>query len=57
MRNQYIGKDIAELQQTIDSVNLRIDSVGNVYGRQLQEINYVGIVPYENKMVDGNIRR
>lgn len=53
MRNQYIGKDIAELQQTIDSVNLRIDSVGNVYGRQLQEINYVGIVPYENKMVDG----
>ena len=53
MRNQYIGKNIRELQQTIDSVNLRIDSVGNVYGRQLQEINYVGIVPYEGKIVGG----
>ena len=26
MRSQYVGKDIAELQQTIDSVRLRVDS-------------------------------
>lgn len=28
MRNQYVGKNIAELQQTIDSLNVRIDSIG-----------------------------
>lgn len=28
MRNQYVGKNISELQQTIDSLNVRIDSLG-----------------------------
>ncbi|MDE6006961.1 MAG: LptF/LptG family permease [Muribaculaceae bacterium] len=28
MRNQYVGKNITELRQTIDSLNVRIDSLG-----------------------------
>lgn len=43
MRNQYVGKNIAELQATIDSVNLRIDSIGNVYGSALKETPYFGL--------------
>lgn len=35
MRNQYVGKNIAELQATIDSVNIRVDSLGTVYGQEL----------------------
>ena len=37
MRNQYVGKNIAELQATIDSVTERVDSVGAIYARQLKE--------------------
>lgn len=28
MRNQYVGKNIAELRQTLDSLDVRIDSIG-----------------------------
>lgn len=30
MRSQYVGKDIAELQQTIDSMRLKVDSVATL---------------------------
>lgn len=36
MRRQYVGKNIAELRQTIDSVGERVDSIGQEYARQLQ---------------------
>ncbi len=36
MRNQYVGKNIAELQNTIDSVGLRLDSTGYLYGGELK---------------------
>lgn len=29
MRNQYVGKNMAELNQTLDSLRVRIDSLGN----------------------------
>lgn len=45
MRSQYVGKNIRELQATIDSVNLRIDSVGSGMGRELRATNYFGISP------------
>lgn len=35
MRSQYVGKNIAELQQTIDSVGVRLDSIGDSYSREL----------------------
>ena len=35
MRKQYVGKNISELHHTIDSVNLRLDSIGRDYTREL----------------------
>ncbi len=46
MRNQYVGKNIEELQETIDSVNLRIDSIGAIYAEVLKETPYFGL-PYK----------
>ena len=45
MRNQYVGKNIAELNATIDSVTARIDSAGVVIARELREAPAMG-VPY-----------
>ncbi|MCM1320183.1 MAG: LptF/LptG family permease [Muribaculaceae bacterium] len=50
MRKQYVGKNIDELQQTIDSVQLRVDSVGNVYADYLRRIPYGGV----KLNIDGN---
>lgn len=35
MRNQYVGKNIDQLQATIDSVGLIVDSLGANYGRSI----------------------
>lgn len=43
MRKQYVGKNIAELRHTIDSVNQRVDSVGADYGRELILEPYGGV--------------
>lgn len=45
MRKQYVGKNIAELQHTIDSVNQRVDSVGAGYAKILRSKDYGGISP------------
>ncbi len=31
MRNQFVGKDLVRLRQSIDSINRRVDSIGNNY--------------------------
>ncbi len=43
MRNQYVGKNITQLQATIDSVNQRVDSLGNVYAREILAQDLLGI--------------
>lgn len=43
MRSQYIGKNIKELRQTIDSVNQRVDSMGNAVGREMRAMPVVGV--------------
>lgn len=55
MRNQYVGKNIKELQATIDSVNHRIDSIGANYGAAIKEIAYMGVPYYENKYSGGGV--
>lgn len=35
MRKQYVGKNIAELRHTIDSIGVRLDSTGRVYAADL----------------------
>lgn len=46
MRNQYVGKNIAELQATIDSVGMRVDSIGRNYGQEVREHPYLGLNYY-----------
>lgn len=57
MRNQYVGKNIKELQATIDSVNARVDSVGDVYGKALREIPYLGISYYTTVRTPNGMER
>ncbi len=52
MRNQYVGKNISELQTTIDSVNTRVDSIGDVYGKSIKEIPYFSINYYRYVRTD-----
>lgn len=58
MRNQYVGKDIAELQHTIDSVSCRLDSAGKVYGRELKFTAFPMLstsrYAHENTPLEGN---
>lgn len=46
MRNQYVGKNMAELKQTIDSVGQRIDSIGAVYATEIKDKPYLRLPHY-----------
>lgn len=46
MRNQYVGKNIVQLQATIDSVSLRVDSMGRAYGKEMMQLRRFGVQPY-----------
>ena len=43
MQQQYIGKNISELRQTIDSLNLRLDSVGDFTAVEMRTSPSVGV--------------
>ncbi len=43
MRQQYIGKNITELRHTMDSVGLRVDSVGDLVTNELKADPVVGV--------------
>ncbi len=53
MRNQYVGKDLAELRHTIDSVNLQVDSIGNTIAVQFLHNPVCGVPIRKNVVVDG----
>lgn len=57
MRNQYVGKNISQLQATIDSVHHRVDSVGEIYGREVVEAPRVGMDYYDTKVENGKVVR
>lgn len=57
MRNQYVGKNIAELRATIDSVNLRVDSIGRNYGNEIMSRDYVGVTQMKSVTHNGKIVR
>lgn len=46
MRKQYVGKNIQELQATIDSVTERVDSIGAIYADELKTQSYVRVNSY-----------
>ena len=37
IRSQYVGKNIAELNVAIDSIQEKVDSIGNAFGTELKE--------------------
>lgn len=43
MRSQYIGKNITELRHSIDSVQTRVDSVGDVIADEFKAIPVLGV--------------
>lgn len=45
MRNQYVGKNITELRIAIDSLNTRVDSIGESYATIVAENSYFKL-PY-----------
>ncbi len=57
MRRQYVGKNMAELQATIDSVGARVDSLGNDYGTALREYPYLGLRNYQTRTDSGQTVR
>jgi lipopolysaccharide export system permease protein len=57
MRNQYVGKNMAELQATIDSVGHRVDSIGAIYAKEFQSMPHVRIPDYVERKVDGKTVR
>ncbi len=52
MQNQYVGKNIAQLRETIDSVNQKVDSIGATYAKDIKELPYFGVTYYERKYVN-----
>ena len=44
MQNQYIGKDLAALQSSIDSMTYRVDSIGNNYANSLKVSGYLSLI-------------
>lgn len=57
MRNQYVGKNLRELQQTIDSVGARVDSAGSIYADEVRHAKLVGVEMYATRFEDGKTQR
>ena len=53
MKSQYVGKDISELQQTIDSVRLKVDSAATVIVERLSHQPICGVPPTRTIFKDG----
>lgn len=43
MRSQYIGQNITQLRQSIDSIGHQVDSIGNRYAREIMLQPYFGL--------------
>ncbi len=52
MRNQYVGKNMAELLHTIDSVTARVDSIGSDYANELKDRPYFNLIRYTSRIND-----
>ncbi|MCD8388421.1 MAG: LptF/LptG family permease [Bacteroidales bacterium] len=57
MRNQYIGKNIKELSQSIDSLNHMVDSIGDTYAEDIKTRNYANVPYYKNIRTDSGMQR
>ncbi|MDY3912143.1 MAG: LptF/LptG family permease [Sodaliphilus sp.] len=56
MKSQYIGKNISELNHTIDSVSRHVDSVGNDIAMQMKVLPVVGMPSVTTEIKDDTCR-
>lgn len=57
MRNQYIGKNISQLSESIDSLNHLVDSIGDHYAVDIKTRAYVNVPYYRYEHTDtGTLR-
>lgn len=54
IRNQYVGKNLAELTRSIDSMETRIDSIGADYAREMRTHTVVGTPINNYRQAGGN---
>lgn len=52
MKSQYIGKNISELNHTIDSVQLKVDSLGASIANELRAVPICGVQSYRLSYTD-----
>lgn len=52
IRTQYVGKNIAELSHSIDSIQLKVDSIGRVIGTEIKTTAYLNLPYYTTKYID-----
>lgn len=54
MKSQYVGKDIKELQHSIDSINLRVDSAASLIVERMRRQPLCGVPQSRVVVKDGN---
>ena len=54
MKSQYVGKDIKELQHSIDSINLRVDSAASLIVERMRRQLLCGVPQSHVVVKDGN---
>ena len=52
MRNQYVGKNVKELTHTIDSIEARLDSTGNIYSEELKRLAFPTLAAAKLRKLD-----
>ena len=55
MRSQYIGQNISELSASIDSIGRQVDSIGEIYAREIRTASYFNLQPKSERHEDGSI--
>lgn len=43
IRSQYVGQNISQLRQSIDSISRKVDSIGTIYSNDLLVTHFVGV--------------
>lgn len=55
MRSQYVGKNISQLRQAMDSIGQKVDSMGNAFAKSLIEYPAFGVSHYITEVVDDSV--
>ena len=56
IRSQYVGQNISQLRNSMDSLGHEVDSIGRIYSQDLQVAPYVGIATRELKFDTAAVR-